>query len=141
MTPFAIGVPLFAALAAATFSSVAAEPTIEDACLRAAEHYFHAEGLEPSKVQAFPELNPPRVLLFVSGAGLPLASHDAVASLLSGVPAPATNEPRTIGPVACDFESASAPFGLVSFDCAGMACLPTDERIEEIRALLNREGL
>lgn len=132
---------LLAAAAVVFVGTATAEPTIEDACLRAAEHYFHAEGLEPSKVQAFPELTPPRVKLFVSGDGLPPSPHDAVASLLSGASTPDTDQPRTIGPVACKFENPAAPFGLLDFDCAGMACLPTNERIEEVRLLLEREGL
>lgn len=137
---------IFSLASAISLATVAAgaEPTIEDACLRAAEHYFQVENLEMSKVQSFPELSPPRVRMHISGQGLPTFGLDKIAALLDAKPDDAPNgleAASTIGPVVCKFESSAPPFALTYFDCAGMACLPTKQRLEELQTLLGREGL
>lgn len=130
---------LCAAIAALTTYPAAAGTTIVDACLRASELYFQVDGLEMSKVQSFPELSPPRVRMHVSGENLPDLGLDAIATLLGGKPAEQKRVPSV--QVVCEFTNNAAPFQLTHFDCASMACLPSDKRIEEIRALLTREGL
>lgn len=112
----------------------ASEPTMVDACVRAAEHYFQTDGLVPTNVQAFPDLKPPRVRAIMAGEGVPAPMSEQVALLLGGE----TTNDRTTETV-CEFESASAPFRLSGFDCG--VCLMTDNRLEEIQALMKQEGL
>lgn len=126
-----------AAVASVAATTVFAQPKIEDACLRAAELYFQVDGLEMSKVQSFPELSPPRVRMHVSGENLPDLGLDAIATLLGGKPAEQKRVPSV--QVVCEFTNNAAPFELTHFDCASMACWPSDKRVEEIRILLQRE--
>ena len=117
-----------------TGSAHATEPTIIDACVRAAEIYFQTDSVKPTSVQAFPELNPPRVRALMSGDGIPAPMADQLASLLGGLSS-SSKSTETV----CEFSSASAPFELQKFDCG--VCLMTSKRLDELQTLLEREGL
>lgn len=125
---------LFAATVLVATPASATDATIVDACVRAAEHYFHADGLKPSGVQAFPELNPPRVRALITGPDVPAPLSERLTIMLNGK----SGSERSTETV-CEFQSASAPFGITHFDCG--VCLITNDRFEEIQLLLKREGL
>lgn len=111
------------------------EVDISKACLRAVEIDTGAVEATAADVQAFPELTPPRVQMKVSYTKL--VEPEAIAKLLGAKPERHT---QTVT-VRCAFDNAAAPYGLASVTCPGLECSVNDARLEELRALLEREGL
>jgi hypothetical protein len=126
-----------AVLAAVTVPglAVASDATIVDACKVASALYFDVQHVVAHEIQAFPELDPPRVRMRVS---YPIAAND-IAALLRGDDGPSMSDPTAY--LTCEFARASAPFGLSGF-CPPAGCgLITPARLEEIQALMARQGL
>lgn len=116
----------------------AADPTIVDACKRAAEHYWNTPVSTVTDVQSFPELSPPRVRMKVAteeGSG-----GNKIAELLRQQ----LNEPMRPydrGEIRCEFTQAKPPFGLSLF-CPSRWCSDVSpSRLEELQVLMKRDGL
>lgn len=117
--------------------------TIVDACKLVTMFEFGMPEVYASDIQAFPELDPPRVRMRVSGEGPSNGVvSDALASALAdalGQPQRPDNARRDYGVVRCEFESSEPPFRLTAFECAGVQCFISPSRLEELRLLLHRE--
>ncbi|MDF1606952.1 hypothetical protein PZ897_02045 [Hoeflea sp. YIM 152468] len=125
-------------LALSAGSASADQPTITDACQRAAEHHWNASGSIATDVQAFPDLSPPRVRMRIA-VELP-NRPSRVAALLSGEKQPSTHTVDQ-GEVECSFSHPTAPFGLSQF-CPPEGCwLISPSRLEELQELMRRDGL
>lgn len=131
---------LIVAVAVMLLAGTAQAETIVDACERVAALEFGVD-VTSSDVQAFPELDPPRVRMRVhapaSSGRVP--GPDRIAAMLEGRTIN-PDQPADHGMVMCRFERAEKPFGLTYFECAGMACFITPERLEELQTLLARDG-
>lgn len=120
------------------FPAHAADPTIIDACKRAAEHYWNTPVSTVTDVQSFPELSPPRVRMRVATERV--IETSAIAKLLNGDSSD-TVYSRNEGEIRCEFSQAQPPFGLSSF-CPPEGCffMPSSH-LEELQVLLKRDGL
>jgi hypothetical protein len=130
-----------AILLLAPVGAEANEPTIVDACARAAALQLNVAEVQPADVQAFPELSPPRVrftAMVAKGSADLSEALDDMFELRS-----AEGDYRDFGWVECEFATSTAPFGLLSFLCQDNRCnelVWDDKRLEELKALLAREG-
>ncbi|KKX34445.1 hypothetical protein [Rhizobium sp. LC145] len=105
--------------------AAAQSPQLEQACVAVAKNFLLAPVLKTGVVQSFPELDPP-------GARLTYTTRE------DAKPTDFTNE------IECQFERASAPFGLTRF-CIEETCYSATEqqpenrrRYEEVKALMAR---
>ncbi len=123
----------------ATLAHPASSQDIAEACERVAIFQFGLSDAEVRDVQSFPELDPPRVRIRISGEA---GQQDPVAQAL-GMALGRTegDDPMRVdyGQVYCQFEDPEPPFGLVAFDCSGPDCPVSTMRLEELRVLLHRE--
>lgn len=101
---------------------------IEDLCVKVAKHLLMTETFHTGVVQSFPELKPP-------GARMTYSTRDGV------------EKKDMVDTFECQFNSATAPYGLQRF-CLASTCYSADEknaenkrRFDEVRILLEREGL
>lgn len=127
------------ALMTVLFASPALSQDIAEACERVAMFEFGISEVHSGDIQAFPELDPPRVRMRIRGEG---PSDDLIADALAralGQLEPDEVPMRDYGQVSCQFESATSPFGLTAFECSGLSCSISDLRLEELRVLLHRE--
>ncbi len=123
------------------------EPTIVEACLKAASFQLGYDDLETTNVQSFPELSPPRVRMDVHRTETP--SGNRIADILNNaIEGSATDDfTRSYGEVRCEFDRATPPFELSDFHCSTLICseLYIDpelkrRRLEELQTLMAREG-
>lgn len=127
-------------IAALGIAGTAKAEGIVEACEHVAALEFGVNAVTSSDVQAFPELNPPRVRMRVHGPrGSSGFASDAIAGLLSGERRDA-DAMHDYGQVRCEFETANRPYGLRAFDCAGMSCFISESRLEELQTLMQRDG-
>jgi hypothetical protein len=126
---------LIVGIAVIAFAGVATAETIVDACERVAALEFGVDTVTSSDVHAFPELSPPRVRMRVAYSRT--VESDPIAKVLGGEAGEVTTD---AGQVMCRFDRAKKPFGLAHFECAGMACSISPERLEELQALMARDG-
>ena len=101
---------------------------IEDLCVKVAKHLLMTETLHTGVVQSFPELKPP-------GARMTYSTRDGV------------EKKDMVDTFECQFDSATAPYGLKRF-CLASTCYSAGEknqenkrRFEEVHILMEREGL
>lgn len=110
-------------------SPVAAqELKVEDVCQKVAKNLLMTETLHVGVVQSFPELKPPR-------ARMTYSTRDGV------------EKKDMVDMIECEFGATKAPFKITRF-CVSSTCYSADEknqenkaRFEEVRTLLEREGL
>lgn len=119
---------LAASPAAAQQSPAAQQLKVEDMCVKVAKHLLMTDTLHTGVVQSFPELKPP-------GARLTYSTREGV------------EKKDMVDTIECQFDQAKAPFGLKRF-CLASSCYSAGEkneenkrRFEEVRTLLEREGL
>jgi hypothetical protein len=119
---------LAASPAAAQQSPAAQQLKVEDMCVKVAKHLLMTDTLHTGVVQSFPELKPP-------GARLTYSTREGV------------EKKDMVDTIVCQFDQAKAPFGLKRF-CLASSCYSAGEkneenkrRFEEVRTLLEREGL
>ena len=119
---------LAASPAAAQQSPAAPQLKVEDMCVKVAKHLLMTDTLHTGVVQSFPELKPP-------GARLTYSTREGV------------EKKDMVDTIECQFDQAKAPFGLKRF-CLASSCYSAGEkneenkrRFEEVRTLLEREGL
>lgn len=100
-------------------------PSVVEACAKAAALYYNVPEIAWRDVQAFPELDPPRVRMRVE-------DPTSIAGLLSDKP--------VYSEVSCRFTHNSPPFELLQF-CPPDGCLfMSADRLEELQVLMRREG-
>lgn len=117
----------------------ASSQDIAEACERVATYQFGLSEIRSEDVQSFPELDPPRVRIRISGE---TGQQDLIAQALGralGQPDPEDPLRVNYGQVFCQFEDPAPPFGLVAFECSGPGCPVSAMRLEELRVLLHRE--
>jgi hypothetical protein len=117
--------------------------TIIDACERVAGYELGLAEVHSFDVQAFPELNPPRVRMRVKGEApftdlIADALRDGLTARAAAAVASIPNNLRDFGLIRCEFESNAPPFGLSLFECDKMPCSISDKRLEELQVLLRR---
>lgn len=105
--------------------AAAQSPQLEEACVAVAKNFLLVSTLKTGIVQSFPELDPP-------GARLTYATRD------DAKPTDFTNQ------IDCEFDKATAPFGLQRF-CISQTCYGPGEqepenrrRFQEVKALMDR---
>jgi hypothetical protein len=115
-------------LALAATPAAAQSMKVEDLCIKVAKHLLMTENLHTGVVQSFPELKPP-------GARMTYSTRDGV------------EKKDMVDTISCEFTKTTAPFGLQRF-CLVSTCYSAGERnpdnrrrFEEVRTLLEREGL
>jgi hypothetical protein len=115
-------------LALAASPAAAQQLKVEDMCVKVAKHLLMTDTLHTGVVQSFPDLKPP-------GARMTYSTREGV------------EKKDMVDTIECQFEQAKAPFGLKRF-CLASTCYSADEkneenkrRFEEVRTLLEREGL
>lgn len=106
--------------------AAAQSPELEKACAAVAKNFLLVPAIKTGIVQSFPELDPP-------GARLTYATRE------DAKPTDFTNE------IECEFDKATAPFGLQRF-CISKTCYAPGEeepenrrRFEEVKALMQRQ--
>lgn len=112
-------------IAVVALAAPASGETVTDACKKAAQFYYSADEIYADDIQAFPELDPPRVRMTVS-------TRPFDGSLISTL--------ATEGSVTCKFTKPNKPFGLIEFCPPGGCPLISEERLEELQVLMKREG-
>lgn len=130
---------LSALLLTVALTAPASSQDIAEACERVATYQFGPSEIRSDDVQAFPELDPPRVRIRISGE---TGQQDLIAQALGralGQPDPAEPSRVSYGQVFCQFEDPAPPFGLIAFECSGPGCPVSAMRLEELRVLLHRE--
>lgn len=118
-------------------AAAAAEPTIDDACMRAVELTLGEGDYAADELQSFPEMNPPRTRFVVTREARSVAD----VLLESEGSAKSTSKRDAVGAAQCEFAASKAPFGLVSF-CVADGCIlgTSPERLQELQVMLEREG-
>lgn len=101
---------------------------VEDVCQKVAKNLLMTDTLHVGIVQSFPELKPPR-------ARMTYSTRDGV------------EKKDMVDTIECEFGATTAPFKLKRF-CVSSTCYSAEEknpenksRFEEVRTLLEREGL
>lgn len=101
---------------------------VEDVCQKVAKDLLMTDTLHVGIVQSFPELKPPR-------ARMTYSTRDGV------------EKKDMVDVIECEFGATTAPFKLSRF-CVSSTCYTADDknqenksRFEEVRTLLEREGL
>ncbi|MDQ0322560.1 hypothetical protein QO002_004766 [Pararhizobium capsulatum DSM 1112] len=119
---------LILVLALLASPAAAQELKVEDVCQKVAKDLLMIETLHVGVVQSFPELKPPR-------ARMTYSSRDGV------------EKKDMVDTIECEFGATKPPFKLSRF-CLSSTCYSADEkneenkaRFEEVRTLLEREGL
>ena len=112
-------------IAAALVAAPAGAETVADACKKAAAYYYSVDEIYARNIQSFPELNPPRARMVVATQPF----DDSAVSAIS-----------VRGTISCKFTQSTKPFGLTEF-CPPDGCFfMSEERLEELQVLMQREG-
>ena len=120
--------------------ATAAQPSMVEVCSEASKLYYRVDTALPVNAESFAELSPPRVRMDVK-----LISESELTGV-AGVLAKERGEPTTRlieithDGILCRFETANAPYRLAGF-CGSDGCFATNqERVEEVKVLLERQA-
>lgn len=114
-----------------------AQPSLVDICTEGARLYYGAESAVAVEPESFPELDPPRVRMDVRlSTEIELSGIAGLLAKERGEPTTTSSEDTYAG-VLCRFDSN----GRLDEFCGADGCFATNqERVEEVKVLLEREG-